>query len=162
MLTNYGPVDLLWIDQYANKYTGDRWPEIQAYLKSLQPRCIIVANNARNLRDSGVLSYEYPWKSEMPPPDNVLPAEVCDTIQTGARWFWRESPEPSDLQAARDIVAKIRACNQRNANYLLDVPPDPEGLISGPQLQRLREVGSLLRAGEAAEPPGTSRANATP
>jgi alpha-L-fucosidase len=162
MLTNYGPVDLLWIDQYANKYTGDRWPEILAYLKSLQPRCIVLANNARNLRESDVLSYEYPWKSEMPPPDNALPAEVCDTIQTGARWFWRESPGPSDLQAAPDIVAKIRECNRRNANYLLDVPPDPEGLISGPQLQRLREVASLLRAGETAYSPGTSRANAVP
>jgi alpha-L-fucosidase len=162
MLTNYGPVDLLWIDQYANKYTGDRWPEIQAYLKRLQPRCIVLANNARNLRESDVLSYEYPWKSEMPPPDNALPAEVCDTIQTGARWFWRESVKPTDLQSAGDMVAKIRACNQRNANYLLDVPPDPEGLISGPQLRRLREVGSLLRVGETTDPSGTSRANAAP
>jgi alpha-L-fucosidase len=154
MLTEYGPVDLLWIDQYANKYTRDRWPEIQAYLKSLQPRCIVLANNARNLRESDALSYEYPWKSEMPPPDNALPAEVCDTIQTGARWFWRKAEKPSDLQPAQDIVSKIRACNARNANYLLDVPPDPEGLISGPQLQRLREVGSLLRAGEKAGGPG--------
>jgi alpha-L-fucosidase len=153
MLTNFGPIDLLWIDQYANKYTRDRWQEIQAYLKSIQPRCIVLANNARNLRESDVLSYEYPWKSEMPPPDNALPAEVCDTIQTGARWFWREARQPSDLQAAGAIVARIRACNNRNANYLLDVPPDRDGLISGPQLQRLREIGALLRSGEEAGAP---------
>ena len=30
LLTNYGPIDLLWIDQYANKYTAARWPEIRA------------------------------------------------------------------------------------------------------------------------------------
>lgn len=162
MLTEYGPVDLLWIDQYANRYTKDRWPEILAYLKSLQPRCIVLANNARNLRESDVLSYEYPWRSEMPPPDNALPAEVCDTIQTGARWFWRKAEKPSDLQSAQDIVSRIRACNARNANYLLDVPPDAEGLISGPQLQRLREVGSLLRAGETAGSPGDNRATAVP
>ena len=146
MLQNYGPVDLLWVDQYENKYTKDRWPEVMAFIRSLQPRCVLLANNARNLSDSDVLSYEYPWKSEMPPRDNLLPAEVCDTIQTGARWFWREVRQPSDLQAAADVAARARECNGRNANYLLDVPPDRDGLISGPQLARLQEIGALLRS----------------
>lgn len=147
MLTRYGPVDLLWIDQYANPYTKDRWPEILRYLKSLQPHCIVLANNARDLRDSDVLSYEFPWKAETPPPGNVLPAEVCDTIQTGARWFWRDSPQAADLQPARAIAAKVLMCNGRNANYLLDVPPDRDGLISGTQLKCLQEVALLLRSG---------------
>jgi alpha-L-fucosidase len=115
-----------------------------AYIRSLQPRCIVEANNARNLVESDVLSFEYPWRSELPARDNTSPAEVCDTIQTGARWFWSEVRQPSDLQPASAIVAKIRVCNRRNANYLLDVQPDRDGLISGPQLERLREVGKLL------------------
>jgi alpha-L-fucosidase len=146
LLGNYGPIDLLWIDQYDNKYTGRQWPEILAHIRSLQPHCIVVANNATNLVDSDVLGFEYPWRAQMPPPDNRLPAEVCDTIQTGARWFWREVRRPSDLQPAAEIAARLRACNARNANYLLDVPPDTDGLISGPQLERLREIGALLRS----------------
>ena len=146
MLTNYGPIDLLWIDQYANKYTGDRWQEMLAHIRSLQPRCIVLANNAKNLRDSDVLSFEYPWKGDLPFADNSSPAEVCDVIQTGQRWFWSEVHKPDDLQPAAQIVARLRTCNQRNANYLLDVPPDRDGLISGPQLQRLREVALLLDA----------------
>ena len=58
----------------------------------------------------------------------------------------REVKQPADLQTAETVVARLRLCNARNANYLLDVPPDPEGLISGPQLQRLREIGALLRS----------------
>jgi alpha-L-fucosidase len=54
--------------------------------------------------------------------------------------------QPSDLQTAQSAVARIRASNARGANYLLDVPPDRDGLISGPQLQRLREIGALLRS----------------
>jgi alpha-L-fucosidase len=150
LLTHYGPIDLLWIDQYSNKYTKDQWPEIQAYVRSLQPACLLLANNARNLVESDVKSYEFPWKSEMPPADNTGPAEVCDTIQTGQRWFWREARNPADLQGAQAIVDKIRSCNSRNANYLLDVPPDRDGLISGPQLERLREVGRLLGSGQRA------------
>jgi alpha-L-fucosidase len=148
----YGPIDLLWIDQYGNAYTKERWPEIQAYLKSLQPGCLVLANNARNLVESDVLSYEYPWKSELPPLDNALPAEVCDTIQSGARWFWREAKSPADLQAASTVASRVRTCNERNANYLLDVPPDKDGLISGPQLARLKEIGALVASGKQPAP----------
>jgi alpha-L-fucosidase len=152
IFTRYGPIDLLWIDQYANAYTKERWPEIQAYLKTLQPSCLVLANNARNLVESDVLSYEYPWKSEMPPPGNAGPAEVCDTIQTGARWFWRAANSPADLQPAAAIAARVRECNERNANYLLDVPPDRDGLISGPQLTRLQEIGALVAAARKKAP----------
>ena len=146
LLTDYGPIDLLWIDQYHNPYTGEQWPEIFKYIRSLQPNCIIVGNNSPDLRDSDVLGYEFPWQKKLPPENNALPAEVCDTIQTGARWFWREAKQPSDLQSAREVVDRLKLCNARNANYLLNVPPDRDGLISGPQLERLREIGALLRA----------------
>ena len=153
MLTRYGPIDLLWIDQYENKYTDPHWPEIMAYIRSFQPQCIILGNNAHNLQDSDVLGFEYSWLQKLPAEGNRLPAEVCDPIQTGARWFWRKVEKPSDLQSAVEIVARLRLCLSRNANYLLDVPPDPEGLISGPQLQRLREVGVLIRATGGLTPP---------
>ena len=152
MLTNYGPVDLLWIDQHLNKYTGAQWPEIMAHVRSLQPHCIVLGNNAHSLKESDVLGYEYSWLQELPPGGNALPAEVCDPIQTHARWFWREVKQPGDLQAAETVVARLRHSNARNANYLLDVPPDPDGLISGPQLQRLREIGALLRSTGASKP----------
>ena len=152
LLRNYGPIDELWIDQYDNKYTGRRWPEILAYIRTLQPGCLVVANNDHGLTDSDVRSYEFPWKGDLPPAANQEPAEICDTIQTGARWFWRDSRRPGDLQAAAAIVATVRTCRARNANYLLDVPPDKDGLISGPQLARLREVGALLRQGAVLAP----------
>jgi alpha-L-fucosidase len=153
MLTNYGPIDLLWIDQYANKYTVAQWPEIRAYVKSLQPHCLVLANNARTLLESDVLSYEYPWQQRLPTADNALPAEICDTIQTGSRWFWREVKQPSDLQSAEAVVARLKVCNARNANYLLNVPPDRDGLISGSHLQRLREIGTFLRSDHPTHPP---------
>jgi alpha-L-fucosidase len=147
LLTNYGPVDLLWIDQYANKYTVAQWPEILAFIRSLQPNCIVDANNAHTLQESDTLSYEFPWRQELPPVDSTVPGQVCDTIQTDQRWFWREVKSPADLQPAADIVERLRRCNERKANYLLNVPPDRDGLISGAHLQRLREIGALIRAG---------------
>ena len=53
----------------------------------------------------------------------------------------------SSEELGDDVVARLKLCNARHANYLLNVPPDPSGLISGPQLERLREIGALVRAG---------------
>lgn len=151
LITTYHP-DLLWIDQYANKYTAADWPGIFAYLHSLQPGLVVLGNNAHTLADSDALSYEFSWRGEMPPTGNTLPAEVCDPLQNEQRWFWMPVTRPDQMQSAAQVVARLRECNARNANYLLDVPPDPTGLISGPQLERLREIGALLRQGQPAAP----------
>ena len=143
LLTNYGPIDLLWIDQYSNKYTRSRWPEIQTHVKSLQPRCLVIGNNAHNLRDSDVYSCEFPWDSKgMPPEGSTIPAEVCDKISR--TWFWNTTDGPKYTKDATEIVRMLRLCNKRNANYLLNVPPDKNGLISGLHLERMQEVTALL------------------
>jgi alpha-L-fucosidase len=148
LLTRYGPIDLLWIDQYANPYTAAQWPAFRALVKSLQPRCLLLANNSRDFKETDILSYEFPWKHELPPEDSAAASEVCDTIQAGQRWFWDKNAGLENLQAAEQIVQRLRLCNARHANYLLNVPPDRDGLISGPHLQRLREVGRLLEQKE--------------
>ena len=65
--------------------------------------------------------------------------------------------QPTDLQTAADVVARLKLCNERNANYLLNVPPDRDGLISGAHLQRLREIGALLKSGGATNAPAVRR-----
>jgi len=143
LLTNYGPIDVLWIDQFRNKYTGGRWPEILAYVHKLQPECIVVANNADDLAVSDVLSFEFPWKPDRLPPDgNTTPAEICDTIQRKT-WFWRES-QPGELKSAEEVVRMLHFANERHANYLLNVPPDRDGLISGAHLKHMHEIGQRL------------------
>lgn len=151
ILQRYGPIDLLWIDQYANKYTAAAWPEVRAHLRSVAARTLVLANNSHDLHETDVLSYEFPWAGALPPEDNASPAEVCDTIQTDQRWFWRAVTKPTDLQPAAAIADRLRVCNARRANYLLNVPPDRDGLISGPHLQRLREVSALARAAAPAD-----------
>ncbi len=145
LLTNYGPIDLLWIDQYRNKYTASAWPEIRAHIKKLQPRCVLVANNARSLDVSDVLSYELPWKPELPPETNALPAEVSDTLLTHSRWFWHSELGEDDLQSVESIVKRVRLSNARHANYLLNVPPDRTGRIPAAWVTRLQQVGRELK-----------------
>ena len=150
LLTRYGPIDLLWADQYSNRYTRDGWQEIKRHVKSCQPNCIVIANNSLDFRDTDIHSYEYPWlkvsrpAKTLPPEGNEHPAEVCDKIGPG--WFWKTSENEANLKTAEDVVAMLKVCNSRRANYLLNVAPDRSGVIPAHSLNRLKKVGELLNA----------------
>ncbi len=158
LLTNYGPIDMLWIDQYPNKYTGSAWLKILAHIKTIQPHCIVLANNAHSLEVSDVLSYELPWKATLPSETNTLPAEVSDTLLTNSRWFWRPGLGNDDLQSVEAIVKKVKLCNARHANYLLNVPPDRTGRIQAAWVARLQAVGKALQTHlRSVDPPTTAK-----
>jgi len=82
----------------------------------------------------------------MPPEGNTIPAEVCDKISK--TWFWNTTDGPEHLKDTRDIIKMLKLCNERNANYLLNVPPDRQGLISGMHLQRMQALAALLNTTE--------------
>lgn len=161
LLTEYGKIDLLWIDQYSNQYTRRHWASIKSHIKSQQPNCIVIANNSHDFRVTDIHSYEYPWLKNhsaakaLPPEENKDPAEVCDTI--GPSWFWNSRENETNLQTAAEIVAMLKLCNSRRANYLLNVAPDKSGRIPAYSLERLRKVGELLSAKTPL--PGVPRAN---
>jgi alpha-L-fucosidase len=153
LLTQYGPVDLIWVDQYRREHTRDRWQEIMQHVKSLQPDCLVIANNSQDFANTDIFSYEYPWMMKkgqperaLPPEGNTDPGEVCDYM--GPAWFWKADKQWT-LKSAEEIVDMLKLCNSRQANYLLNVAPDTSGLIPADSVKRLQEVGDLL---EQAEP----------
>ncbi len=148
LLTNYGKIDLLWFDQYANKYTIKYWPKLKALIYKLQPNCIVVANNADNFHDSDVISYEYPYRKRatpdksLPPLGNENTGELCDCIDANGIWFWHTGA--ITLQEPAVVSDLIKLCNSRHTNYLLDVPPDRDGLIEDVYIKRLAEIKKSL------------------
>jgi alpha-L-fucosidase len=150
LLKRYEP-DLLWIDQYPNRYTGQDWLAIKAHIKSVRPGCLVIANNSLKDEETDIHSYELPWLKNaapdriLPPATNTAPAEVCDFL-TGS-WFWKVGENETRLRKAKDIADLVRLCNGRRANYLLNVPPDRTGRIPSHSVERLKEIGKLLEAG---------------
>jgi alpha-L-fucosidase len=148
LLTNYGPIDLMWFDQYANKYTGKYWLQLKALVNKLQPGCIVLANNADNYIDSDIISYEYPYRKQanplkaLPPKGNRNVSEVCDCIDSNGIWFWHSGKVI--LQSAGQIADMLKLCNSRSTNLLLDVPPDRDGVIEGYYIKRLMEVKKII------------------
>ncbi|MBN2296777.1 MAG: alpha-L-fucosidase [Pirellulales bacterium] len=149
LLTRYGQIDLLWIDQYRNPYTRNDWRNIKRHVKSHQPNCIVIANNSLDFQETDIHGYEYPYQKikspekALPPEDNKHPAEVCDIL--GPSWFWNTRENEANLKTAKDVVAILKLCNSRRTNYLLNVAPDKSGLIPVYSVERMRMIGKLLR-----------------
>ena len=144
LLTNYGPIDLLWCDQYVVMLSRKEWFDIKKLIHSLQPNCLVVANNASKLDVSDVFSYEAPIRKEPFPATNNLPAETCDVLNRKGCWFWNEPATSNNTHTAEEVLAKLKFYNERNCNYLLDVGPNPDGLLDPYAVQVLTEVGKKL------------------
>ena len=168
LLTNYGP-DLMWIDQFRNKYTRKDWPEIKAHIKAIRPNCLVIANNSLDFKQTDIHSYEYPWMKisrpgkELPPEGNTQAAEVADVIVSTGDWFWKTTHNQTSLRGAAEIAGLAKLCNSRRANYLLNVPPDNTGRLPEISIARLKEAGKLferrdVRPKQAIDlPPGSLR-----
>ena len=148
LLSNYGPIDLMWFDQYSNKYTGQYWQQLKALIHKLQPNCVVLANNANTYKNSDIISYEYPWMKQsnpekaVPPSENKEVGELSDCIDAGGRWFWHTGE--IKLQKVDVLYNMIKLCNSRNTSYILDVPPGRDGLIDTLYVKHLLEIKKLI------------------
>jgi alpha-L-fucosidase len=151
LLQNYGNIDLLWFDQYTNKYTASSWMNFKNLVHELQPNCVVIANNSLDYKETDIYSYEYPYWSKinkmeraMPPENNSFPSEMSDCIVDGALWFYNDEIQ-YELNRPEIIYSRLKMSNERKSNYLLNVQPNKEGLISGEFMQRLKEIGKLTK-----------------
>lgn len=155
LLTQYGEIDLMWFDQYNNQYTVAQWSEIRAHVRSLQPNCLVLANNSTDFNDTDIHSYEYPWlkmkqRTALPPEQNTNVTEVCDCLTPGA-WYWQPHLTEKSMTSAEKIVEMLTLCNSRQANYLLNVSPDRTGLLPVWMVERLKEIGEKWKESKPAE-----------
>ena len=156
LLTQYGAVDLMWFDQYNNKYTRAQWGEIKAHVHALQPDCLVLANNSTDFKQTDIYSYEYPWLKDkklnaLPAENNTNAAEICDCITPGA-WYWQPKITEKSMTSAAKVVDMLKLCNGRQANYLLNVPPDRTGRIPDWLVRRLGEIDQVWESPKTAKP----------
>lgn len=145
LLTRYGKVDLVWLDQVNKPHVSHRIPDIIRHVKSLQPECLVVANNTHDFARTDIFSYEHPFMIDkdpsmaLPPEGNRNPGEVSDCL--GPAWFWKRNAEWK-LKSADEVARVLKLCRERRANYLLNVAPDTSGRIPEATVARLRDIGA--------------------
>ncbi|MBZ0296141.1 MAG: alpha-L-fucosidase [Anaerolineae bacterium] len=162
LLTQYGKIGEVWID-IPMVLPRDYRHKLYDHIATLQPEAIIMMNhgigdgsrfNIAKVWPCDIIAIErflpnshtghVRWR-EIEGQQYYMPGEVCDPI--GKEWFYVEG---DTLRSDAELLGMYLTSRTRDANLLLDVPPDKHGRIpqtSIDALMRLRKNLDLLGMG---------------
>ena len=150
LTSQYGPVDILWLDggwvrptqnEESKDAAGVPWPQdvdmpgLAALARKNQPGLIVVDRAVGG-------RYENYRTPEQKIPDQPLPYpwETCMTL--GDSWSYT----PNDnYKSARSVVQMLVDVVAKGGNYLLNVGPDANGELPPVAVQRLHEIGAWMK-----------------
>lgn len=135
LLTNYGPVALIWFDT-PKKITPAQSKELVDLVHRLQPKCLVdgrIGNNAGDYVSTG--DNEIP--SRKLSVDWEVPATLNDT------WGFKKTDD--NWKSPQTLIRQLVDVVSKNGNYLLNVGPTSDGEIPQPSVERLKKVGEWLQ-----------------
>jgi alpha-L-fucosidase len=138
LLTNYGPLGLIWFDR--GLYTPQQAEEFVNLVHSLQPDCLIngrVGNYAQELMG------DYQDMDDNGMPTGGL-GEDWETPQT-LNSTWGYSKFDQQWKTPSVVVQRLVETVSKGGNYLLNIGPKADGTIPPPSVATLEEVGVWMR-----------------
>ncbi len=135
LLTNYGPLSLIWFDT-PGLLSEQQVTELRQLVKSLQPSCLINSRIGHNKGDYFQTS------------DNAIPIQVYSKM----KWevpatlndTWGYKKNDNNWKDPADLIGKLADIVSKGGNYLLNVGPTAEGIIPEPSQRILRIIGKWL------------------
>lgn len=145
LLSDYGNITALWFDSWGSSvgYAGIPYQMIYNLVKSLQPNCLLLDNNAFHPTvTSEIEVYEAP-ATEVPN-GNVRLSELTQTIRVDGAWFFDDADDQTDtaFKAAATVLAKIAETQARNGTYLIGITPSKDGVLPAALVTRLGQIGA--------------------
>jgi alpha-L-fucosidase len=140
LLTNYGPIGLIWFDT-PRSITESQSQSLLDLVHELQPDCLVsgrVGNQVGDYASAGDnripnMALDADWET---------PATINDT--------WGFKTHDHNWKSPESLIVKLVDIVSKGGNYLLNVGPTAEGVIPQPSVDRLRAVGEWLdRYGES-------------
>jgi alpha-L-fucosidase len=158
LLTNYGKIDGIWFDGYwdqtAPEGAQDRtpridWhlPEIYALIHKLQPACLIGNNHHLSPlpgEDFQMFEKDLPGQNKsglsFQKPSDQLPLETCETMNNS----WGFNIKDDHYKSVNTLIHYLVNAAGRNANFLLNVGPQPNGIIQEQFRDTLQQIGKWM------------------
>jgi len=142
LMTNYGPVDILWLDggQVRPPQQDINMPRLAAMARSHQPGLLVVDRTVGG-------RYENYRTPEQEVPEKAMPYvwETCMTMAT--QWSYKSDDKYKSTRQLIHLLVNIVA---KGGNFLVNVGPSPDGELPEPALERMKEIGQWMRInGEA-------------
>jgi alpha-L-fucosidase len=130
LCTNYGEIHGFWWDMNVPEHKDS---SINAMIRTLQPNAVI-NNRGFDEGDFGTPERDFERDDSMA---FGRPTEACQSVGMQS-WGYRKD---EDYYTDRHLLRSIDRYLARNANYLLNVGPGPEGIIPGESTAILKRIG---------------------
>ena len=158
LLTGYGPVVLIWFDGlfHQEKYGGIRFLDL---IRKLQPATLVndriglpgdyqtpeqfipSAIPTKDVHFNAVdTSVQQKLKTTIPKPEDFQLWETCMTINN----TWAYNAHDHEYKSAQMLIRSLVEVASRGGNFLLNVGPQPDGVIQPEFQDRLRAIGDWL------------------
>jgi alpha-L-fucosidase len=165
LVSDYGKVDILWLDGgwvrknsdaevldiFKEKYEGVRWarnpqsqdidmPRLVREVRSKQPKLIVVDRAVPGEQQNYLTPEQHIPETGLP-----YPWETCMTMSSS--WSYT----PSDVyKPTNELIEKLVDIVSKGGNYLLNIGPSPEGDFAPTAYERLKEIGAWMKVNSEA------------
>jgi len=136
LLTNYGPIGLIWFDTPLTIST-EQAQSLKDLVRKLQPACIISG------RLGGGVTTDYTSTG-----DNVIPSTVMEgdwEVPATLNNTWGYKEHDTAWKSYKDITRLLFDIVSKGGNYLLNVGPNSEGIIPPASVHILKKVGNWMK-----------------
>jgi alpha-L-fucosidase len=157
LLTNYGEISTIWFDGHWDQLDNDvdktlqskvnwHYDEIYGLIHRLQPQCLI-GNNHHLLPIDGE-DFQM-FEKDLPGVNTTgfggadisqLPLETCETMNEA----WGYNITDRNFKSSKSLIHYLVNAAGRNANFLLNVGPQPNGLIQKEFIDTLAIIGKWM------------------
>jgi len=137
ILSNYGPISVIWWDINGGVINKDREDLIYKTVEACNPD-IIMDNR---LGDGKYGDYESP-EQHIPP--QGYPGKDWETCMT-INGTWGFKKDDTNFKSTETLLRNLIDIASKGGNYLLNVGPDDTGTIPTPEVERLKAMGDWLK-----------------
>ena len=139
LLTQYGPVAVLWFDT-PELITKAQSEELLQMIKTLQPDCIV------NNRIGNGLGDYYVSEQQISKDANPKPWEACITMSRG----WAFNRHDNEWKSPELLVRQLVEIVSKGGNLLLNIGPKGDGMFPPEAVERLALVGKWMKTNSEA------------
>jgi len=162
LLTNYGEVSAIWFDGHWDQLDNDHdkslkskvnwhYDEIYSLIHKLQPQCMI--GNNHHLSPLPGEDFQM-FEKDLPGGNttgfggadvSALPLETCETMNDA----WGYNITDRNFKSVKKLIHYIVNAAGKNANFLLNVGPMPNGVIQKEFTDTLAAIGQWMKVNGA-------------
>lgn len=137
LLSNYGPLGVIWLDTPLDAMTIERAGRLERAIHDLQPEALVSG------RIGGEHQADYDSEGDNRIPNAVRPGDWETPATINDTWGFKKHDH--NWKQPDDVVFKLVDIVSKGGNYLLNVGPDASGVIPDPSRTVLREVGKWIQ-----------------